>query len=390
MVSLIRALLPQEGSNEARALNSATCGVCRGKEQLNSQGDLKRRIGIILLRVAFEAADALLNGRYKEFDPIVKNFGCQINAAEIQELCCQDLQQEAVRVQRFAEEKLQALQQNRTTSQTAPTAADYLIQVLGLDVQIDEAMARLVRMRLLSIVNKDVEIEGKAVPRTHVELLCVKVGTKRAQSNQKLSQILGYIVGGLQAEESKISCSFLQRRVDALAERRELVQRAVEYVRASKVLDQYSQTPIVSMPLLYNTEAAIGPYKGILCVKNKLKIAERVLEDAIDKRLFLQMPQCQLVDVSLRDSREPIIVIEGYIQDTESLASRLVRLGVMTILRANCAILSQYASGASKAPIEDAEVVDDIARYSSADYDEARRTLDIDHIYAASLGEERL
>jgi len=58
-------------------------------------------------------------------------------------------------------------------------------------------------------------------------------------------------------------------------------------------------------------------------------------------------------------------------------------------VRANCAHVRQYASGASEEPIEDPEAEEDVQRYKSEQYLEAKNVVKLDHIYCSSIKEEK-
>lgn len=397
MLPLICSMLPPANSLEAKELDRRCVYLGQSKTETNAKCDLNIRIAKIFLCIAQETASAILDARYKDFDPIVKNFGCQISAVEINELLSDErdaLCDEANRINKFVEEKkLELAPRKPPELKGSRSLADYLITNAKLDMLISPKMARLVRMRLLCIVNRDIEKEGKAVPQTDVELLCAKLGTKRATSKQNLKSVVELIVGGLQAEESKNAVYYIRQRGALLfdAIRRPLVAQALTLDRLSRVKNgsQYTQTPIMSVPLLHNTEAAIGSYRGIVCVKNKLKIADRVIEGALAKKAFIRMPEQQLADIKTLADDEPLIVIEGYINNQTDLKNRIMQVGLMNIIRASCAPLPQYASGSCKDPIQDPQAAEDVQRFNSKDFQEARDLIEIDHIYCASIKEER-
>ncbi len=401
MLPLIRSLLPSEGSLEANELNKQTVSLNVGENKniKDAKCHLNLRIAKILLVVAQETADALLDLRYKDFDPLVKNFGCQINALEINTLCRinhEELCAEALSIKAYTEEKLQKLG-NKVRGTPGVLASpldgvtslsDFLITKAKVDLTITAAMARLVRMRLLCIVNCNKKIDGREVPQTCAELLYGKI-SRRLPPNVK--PILKLIVGGLQAEESLIACRFIRQQAERIPDglRRDLVMRSLMAERFSTVRHFGIQTPIISLALMHNTEAAISSFRGIICVKNKLQICNEPIVGALAKRVFIKMPEGEPLDVVNLPDEEPIIVIEGYIDNNTNLQRRIMEVGLMNIINANCAVLPQYASGASKAPLEDKEACLDVQRFASCDFDEARKVIEIDHIYAASLREEK-
>lgn len=382
-------LLPRNDLPEARELNINTVYVGgRTKSEKNTAADLCTRIGKMFCIVAEETASALLDTRYKCFDPIVKNFGCQINAAEVTQLIRtkrEALCEEAVRVQAFA--RAEIVKKTRKFAGEA-TLSEYLSKS---DMAVSEEMARLLRARLLCIVNRDVAKNGKAVPTTDICMLFKKVSSKK-EPNPKMRTCIQLIVEGLQAEESRKAVAYVRSCAEGLPDdmRKEMIVRALLEDRTSKVKESLQlNSPIVSVPLLHNTESCLRSYNGILCVKNKLMFCDEPIADAVPKKVFIKMPEGQLVDVARSDPAEPIIVLEGYVKPETDLGNRLMAVGVMNMVLANCAPIKQYASGALQDPIRDQEAEQDVVRYKGADFDEARAVMELDHIFCSSIKEER-
>ncbi len=380
MLPLICSTLPASNTLEAIELNKRT--LTQQKCPLNM------RIGILLLRVAEETANAVIDLRYKAFDPLVKNFGCQINAREIAEICRGShdaLCDEAQRIKQYVEQKAQIINElSVKPPQIGQTKslADYLIKQAGITLEISAKMARLVRMRMLCIVNTNIEKEGREIPKTCIELLASKI-TPALQPKI----IVKLIVGGIQAEESRLAASYVQTKAVQMPD---TLQRSLTLMRSSCVItNPKTDTAIVSLPLMHNTEAALASFNGIICVKNKLQLCEKAIEGALEKKVFIKMPEAQAIKPIAIADEEPIIVIEGYIDNETNLLARIAEFGLLNIVKANCAILPQFASGASKEPLEDEEAQSDVVRYASLDFDAARNILEIDHIYCASFKEEK-
>ncbi|MBS0637747.1 MAG: hypothetical protein JSS12_09555 [Verrucomicrobia bacterium] len=389
MSTIMNALLPRSDLPEARELNINTVYVGgRTKSEKNTAADLCTRIGKMFCIVAEETASALLDARYKCFDPIVKNFGCQINAAEVNQLIRskrEALCEEAVRVQAFVGVEL-AKKTRKLAGET--TLSEYLSKA---DIAVSDEMARLLRARLLCIVNRDMPKNGRAVPTTEVGLLYKKVSPKKEPS-AKVRTCIQLIVDGLQAEESRKAVTYVRSCAERLPDdmRKQMLIRALLEDRTSKVKANLQlNSPIVSVPLLHNTESCLRSYNGILCVKNKLMFCDEPIVGAVAKKVFIKMPEEQLIDVSLCNPAMPVIVVEGYVKPETDLGNRLMAVGVMNMVLANCAPIKQYASGALQDPLSDQEAEQDVIRYKGPDFNDARAVMELDHIFCSSIKEER-
>lgn len=400
MLSLIQSMLPSEGTLEAATLNRQTvqtgCYLFREEQsEIQSKSGLSAKIARLLLLVAKETADAILDLHYKDFDALVKNFGCQITAVEIHDLALRDgLREEAGRVRRLVEDKLNNLPVIPPKCEGVNTLKEYIERKCDVQVGISPEMSRFVRLRMLCIINTNIEKDGKEVPRTNVNVL----GRKLSKTvNSKLENLLKIIVGGLQAEESRHAVRYLrdaaERSLPQDNSRRPLIITALQLERRSDVKDINCQTPIVSVPLMHNMEASLASIgQGIVCIKNKLAICGKPIPDARPLRVFLRMQnETLLSEAEIGDlPRElPVFVIEGYIQNGTDIHEIVGEGRLLNLVRANCAKLPQFASGASQEKLENEDVSADIAEFDSTAYNRARKLLDIDHTYCASVQEER-
>lgn len=84
----------------------------------------------------------------------------------------------------------------------------------------------------------------------------------------------------------------------------------------------------------------------------------------------------------------PLLVIEGYINDPEILIAQINAIGIKAIVNANSATVPQYAD--STAEVIDKQAMEDIAFYADLEKkrDIKNTALNIDHMYCASLAEE--
>ncbi len=392
MSTLITSLLPARDLPERIAVNRST--VCTGaytKADLNAAADLCTRIGKIFLTVAEETAFCILEAKYKGFDPIVKNFGCQINALEVTTLLQEKraaLCEEARQICTFVQERKRLLKAAKI--EDARCLETYLVEKLKIDMPVSSEMSRLLRARILCVVNRDIDKEGVAYPITDITLLCQKLGTKKAPQ-PAIKGALQCVVDGLQTEESVRAADFICARSRVLPEdeRKDMLVRSLCLRRESAVKEsRLLQSPIVSVPLLHNTETVFRTYRGIVCVKNKLLFCDQPIQGALAKKVFLSMPEEKLIDVANVQEEEPLLVVEGYIDNRADLRSCIMQVGFMNMIRANCARCPQYASGASKEPLVARDAEEDVQRYKSDLYNDAYNVCKIDHIFASSIKEE--
>lgn len=380
--SLLECTLPLPGSHSRKTLD----------DELRIPKDLPKRLrpnyqkcirfGRLMLQITRETAQALLDTRYKEFDALVKNFGCQITALEVKNLVKQaGLLEEAARVEAAARKVLEETRgnvQNPPLGDPDTTPIAYL-QKVGLDLQLSESMLRLVRLHLLSIINTNIEKKGREVPRTNVSLLSKK-DTKLKLSFQKL-------IDGLQQEESLKAADYIRRESQQIKDpRAPLIQRILENEQRLSILHK-----IASVPLLYNTEAVLRRIDGVVLVKNKLHLCGKAIPDAVPQRAYVKLPEERILsetEIRSLPADEALLVIEGYIKNDTPLEEKISTLGLITIVNANCAVIKQYASNTEQSPLKDKEALEDLAVYKANQ--EARDVIEIDHIYCASLSEEEI
>lgn len=400
MLSLIQSMLPSEGTLEAANLNrqSVQTGCCLFRErqsEIQSKSGLSAKIAKLLLLVAKETADAILESRYKYFDALVKNFGCQITAVEIHALAQRNgLQEEAERIRRLVEDKLSTIPVQPSKCEGVHTIRDYIERKCNIQFEVSPEMSRLLRLRMLCIVNTNIEKAGREVARTDVSLLGRKVSKN---TNHKLENLLKIIVSGLQAEESRHAVHYLKEAAVRSLPRDNLrcsiIIDALQLERSSEVYDINSQTPIVSVPLMHNMEASLASIaQGIVCIKNKLAICGKPIADARPLTVFIKLQNETLLseaEIKELPPELPVFVVEGYIRNDVKIQELFGEGRFLNLVRANCAILPQYASGASKDKVGNEQVAADIAAFASSAFDRAREIMEIDHTYCASIREER-
>lgn len=400
-LSLADALLPSEKMIEGSKINQLTAI----QQELIMESRHKRylenlRLIDLFLSILKQTVNAVKNQEYRKFDALVKNFGCQITALEVYRLLqTPGLQETANELEKLVQEKLKGVKSLRNCGgQIRIRGLEYgtysirdLINKLDLDARVDEVFARLVRLRLLTIVNTNVLKEGREVPRTDPSKLAKIVNI----ANHSLFKNL---VEGLQAEESVIAADFIQKVSQELPEdeaRNRLIVKALreKYRRQSEEHGQRNITPIVSLPLLYNTEASIkGMNAGVIAVKSKTDNLGKTIAGAKDVRYFVDAAAQRLLnqdEVKALPHSTPLIVVEGYIKDPDLLARNLEAGKLIEIINANCALLPQYASGTDQSPLIDRELEEDITAIKR-DAESMVQVFDVDHIYCASVKEIRL
>lgn len=385
-LSLLDSLLPAADTAGRVKIDKILHLPKTGKpEQFGPNYQKNVRLAQLCLTVAAETATAISESRYKDFDALVKNFGCQITARQVERLMgfLEPLRAEAKELQGVAQEKLektkQFLNRGAPVGTLGATVVDYLRSV-QLDIAISPAMAELVRLRLLCIVNSNRLVGEKETPYTNIDQLTKRV--KKIDTN-----IVKNLVESLQVEEARRAASFIQGEAAILeGERAPFLQRllAPGFVRTS------GANHIDSLPLLYNTEASIRGTQGTLLVKNKLFLINKPIPGAEPTKVYFKMPAMEVMngeEVDALPADAPLIVVEGFVQRGISLSDKIQEVGLLNLIKINCAQLPQYASDTDQSALGDEEAAREICQLQG----QAARAafLEIDHIYCASVKEER-
>lgn len=415
-VSLIDTLIPPLGSVERDQVDRTTLlNVNEGKPALQEKFRNNAKLGQLFLLIARDTAAAFEQANYRKFDALIRNFGCQMTALEILRICDsqsperQELLMESQRLQQTIEpllERCLAGTQNPITVDQTTHFADYLRNRLGIDVRISRTFARLVRLRMLSIVNKEDEQNR---PCTEINKLYGMVTTKLKPS--AITSILKFIVTGIQAQESRISADFIRTIAANLPAddpddqtRKKLLMRLLSNAyECNAVVNRASaETPTSFVPLSYNTETVLRAYTGIVLVKNKLTIGGRPLP-VLPIQLFLELPTNRILssrEVRVINPNTPLLVVEGFIKREAPLRAAIRTLGLKSIISANCALLPQYSAatreGRDIAFRNDVEAQNDIQAVRLGtqntlllDAQQIEDTIiNVDHIYCATIAEE--
>jgi hypothetical protein len=393
-ISLIGSLLPPLSAPERRTFDKKT-EILRGDRTRVTQN---LQLGRLLLEIAKETPYAILEGRYKSLDALVKNFGCQMTALQVKRIVdMPQIIEKAEAIKTAIEEKLilcKTLGKNGNAvdigNEDYPDLASFL-QKVGLDLEVPVEIAQLVRFRLLCIINDNQGKDGVEIPFTNMALMQAKI--KKLLLNKIDSQLVGTLVSGVQAEESRKALTFIRQEVmhlsDEITPRAQLIQRLLssDFERKTKPGNKYSS--IVSVPFLYNHEAVFRVMQGVVLLKQKTTFCGKA-NGRPPLKLYLQLPQERVLEpneLALLPKKEAILVVEGYIKVLD-LAEQVARVGLFTILNSNTACLDQYAQGSDQSPLEDEEAAIDVADFASKKDEIVGEMFEIDHVYCASVQEE--
>ncbi|MEI8366769.1 MAG: hypothetical protein WCF65_10175 [Parachlamydiaceae bacterium] len=394
MTSIIQVFLPSMNINEREKFNTATqipAKYARGSTTDSTQKQISQSIKIasLFLNVAKDSAEALLHDRFTAFDALVKNCGCQITALEVQQLVRdRSLLEEADQLKTsipILQSKLKKLNNHhKQADESALSLVNLLHRVLPelAFCHVSPAMMRLMRFRLLAIVNdNEPDDNEREIPITNINPL--------AKSTKLDERLLKTLISGLQVEESRHAIDFIQQEASLLPgehKRKGLICRALHCVRQNKM--KGDNTPISFTSLLYNVEACLRCFQGIVLVKNKLTLCKQPIPSAFPLQVYIRMPGEEVLtqkEVKEISENEPLIVIEGYVK-TPELAAKIQQIGLVAFVKIN----------ASHAAIQFPE---DCAQPMEAEFEQDRQDLEklrpqiakifeIDHMFCSSMREE--
>jgi len=388
-ISLVASLIPDNGIKERNKFVKQTTINCSTSLSIRQKQRTQNiKLGQLFLTIAQEAANAVLENRLKDFDALIKNFGCQITALEVQQLVrSPQIRSEAEKIKIKTEELSKKYRAGSPFVETHTVNLIGYLQTAGLDFDVSLEMARLIRFRMLCIVNTNKLGEnGKEVPITNLRPLTNKI--------KKLNTCVDKLILGIQAEESILAAHYIKAEADQLigneTDRASILQRLVSelFWRQSEISEKYS--PITSVPLFYNTETVFRRTVGLVLLKNKCTLLEQPIENAQEIKVFVKMPKAKVISfekVKKKSDDEALLVIEGYVNSPD-LAVQIAQIGFFNILFANLAPLPQYASGTCQDVLSDNEAAAELNTFAGRT-DIIENSLSIDHIYCASLGEER-
>ncbi len=412
-VSLFDSLLPKPQSNEGKNIRINTVKKKNDSEldKLNKEHMQKCKIARLFLQIAKQTTVAIKTHCYTEFDALIKNSGCQITALEVYRLVqIPDLEVEAKRIRTIVDKNIRTLKEEISYSGATcklglgnkKNEIGEALEQLGIDVEIDPVVARLVRLRLLCIVNSN-EIEKYSINVNGETLkkegeVTITKEAKLLKLVRKIDiQFLHLLVNGIQAEESVLAADFISKVANELnpqvIDRAPLLKEALsDKNRRSSEETNKVHSSTVSFPLLYNTEAAIRGLKtGVILIKNKLKIANKKIDHAEPFRILIDAETHRILNEEKRKDiapEGPLVVIEGYVKNGDRLKELIQDKGLIHIVNANSAKINQYASKTSQDKIDNEEIQSDLERYK-VDGDIPSTVFEIDHFYCSTLEKEQ-
>lgn len=386
MISFFESVLPGVGTIEGKKF-AAQLTLENSKsdrmEVLNRILELTK----LLLNIAEQACAAIENHRYKEFDALIGNFGCQITAYDLQRKFRNlQLREEASKVRETARLKIAGLDQILGQGDRLPMIK--ILQQLKLDFSISAEWRDLFRFRLLKLIHANKLIGHVDVPWTNVKLLKVN----ETFLNEKTLKLL---IRAIQLEESKKAASFI-RQVASEMKFDENPRAAIIQRLLSENFEKRSKG-IVSLPLVYNTEACLRNYQGVLLIKNKLSNCLGPIQGAVSQRVYLKMPGERILDeqqIASLPENEPLIVLEGIVMKDVSLLDvslleAIKAAGLIPLILSNCAEEPQFANlnEGDLGIIDDKVAQLDVEAFKKLNLKSTKFALD--HFYCASAGEEK-
>lgn len=416
-VSFFKSILPGLETEDGKTLNNKL-SVKYGELFKNGNLNVREKefenvkikdhtisqLTILLLNVAIETGEAIADKRYKVFDALVGNFGCQITALDVYgKVSNKELCEEAKRVSKKAREKLKNLMDLEEESLGKDNLMFFsiltkeerqkiipmsqILQKAEIDFPVSIGLRDLCRFRLLQLINDNKldEKNGCEMPFTNISLLFKSGLDGRIITKKTVEQL----INAIQIEEANKAASFIQQvalRMNIVEQRTEIIKRLLE--------DRFKKTyrTITSLPLNYNTEACLRSFQGILLIKNKLfNYLAQPIEGAISQKLFLKMPGETILndkEITELSESEPLIVLEGVVRKEVSLAETIMKVGLYQLILSNCAELPQYAN----LPKDDPGLIDNEAQLEIKrlkDFNLSANKFYLDHFYCASAKEER-
>jgi hypothetical protein len=400
MISFFESVLPGLQTIEGKKLDAKlTVG-----NATSDQSEVFPRIlqfTKLLLTVAAETGAAIEQNRYKDFDALVGNFGCQITAFDLQrKVRNSKLREEAVRVSQQARIKLEELEhtfQQRILViqlpmikllQKPPYFQLTMLEILrqaGLDFSISPDLRDLLRYRLLKLINDNKMVGTVEVPCTNVALLFEKVDQIK-QNETALKKL----IDAIQMEESKKAAFFIRQAASEMNP--EENPRACIIQRLLSERFERKSKGIVSLPLVYNTEACLRNYQGIVLIKNKLSNCLGKIQGAAPQRVFLKVPGDRILnerEIANIPDHESLIVLEGIVLKGVSLAEIINDSGLIPLVLSNCAEEPQFANlnQGDQGIIDDEEARLELEDFKRLNLKATKFALD--HFYCASMGEEK-
>ncbi|MBA2369868.1 MAG: hypothetical protein H0V82_12755 [Candidatus Protochlamydia sp.] len=363
-------------------------------------------LGQLILMICEETVQAITACHYKQFDALVKNFGCQITALENFEISDQpDIKNEAWAIQLCVKknlEHLKSIQNKPPLEHNIRGFEDYLNQ-LKVTILVSDPMARLIRFKILNIINSNKILVDKDGIRREVPITKIENLKKRIKNLPITTQEMKALekfpfkswVEGLQLEESEKAVRYIQSMAKTILcpDRDGILGEMLsdEFVRISKK----SKPQVKSQPQLHSCEAAVRCIKGYVLIKNKLFLGEFPREGAQPVRQMIKMPEGLFLtedEEKLLDHQTAVFVIEVLMAshvNRDAIKMIISEAGIVNFVNATVSRLPQYLEGTDGEKLQDDAIQEDIQAYHNDKYKEIYQMAEIEHIYTSSWQDEK-
>ncbi len=389
MISLIDTLLPSQTTFEGKKFHEQTTLLQSSSQpsaiKAKEACQLDVKIAQLFLTVLEETAEAIVASRYTAFDPLLKNFGCEMSALEINVLVQQkDLFNEAKAILTVIPKlnnEITACDLDLSDQEMRLT--DFLNDCIpGLALPLSCEMSKLTRFRLLTKINANQVKEGREIPVTNYRAIADLIGNKEVISQN--------FIDALQAEEAANAVQFIQGQVEQIESsclRKEQLTQGVQSVYYKKTK---KGTSIPKTALFCNIEVCLRTIKGIVLVQNKLRLGGEPIPNAEKVQIFIAMPEERILNVEEEAALEettPLYVIEGIVKEKE-LAAAIERIGLITLVKINASLAGIQFSGCKGARLPD-ELESERAELETRVREVVHHIFEIDHVFCSSLCEQK-
>lgn len=328
------------------------------------------RLAELFLIAIRDTSSAIGDGKYKKFDALIKNFGCQITALEVlQKVQSNTLKEEACAVHEVASQILNTLIPELKHKQKF------------LDPKclfLSEEFLKLTRFYLLNIVNSNVMRGEEEVPCTCKDPIYKLVSKIDVP-------LVNLYIDSLQSEESR-------KAADYIAEEAKKLKGCQRFDFLRKMILRTKEVPfknhpsITSIPLLYSMETVLRRIEGIVLVKSKMTTVAGPVLNAVSEKIFIKMPEEYVLTpevISQIDKKIAVYVIEGYVKSP--LREAIAKIGLFNLMLANSAMKGNQYVG-NKQELGDEEAENDRISFDQPDL--IHRYFKMDHTYINSMREE--
>lgn len=324
MATLLRALIPEERGffqEETQVVRNSSIAIAT---HVRLTRDV--RIATLFLEVIKETCQAIIDRQYKNFDPLVRNFGCEISVVKII-FCMQDyhkLKEEAETLYRQKDSLQKEIFSIKGQPQKLPigtSSLETIFQTMA-NTQVSEEFATLMRFRMLTIIHGKKYLEGSEISFTSI----LELHRRFAKNNDRADRtFLERYICTLQAEESMRAVHFVRRLAQT-----DMLREGLSITHSTILREGYP--PIYITPLLCNMEISLQTIQTIM-IRAKTTIAERPIPNAMP---FVQyrrlLPQEREITPQEISNEEPIMVCEGYVYNKQALQQAIITHGIVHLM----------------------------------------------------------